>query len=639
MSQCPPIMYAVARLSALSLCLAVGCLPWGKATCESETWYVDLDGDGYGAAGDQQDACDPLMGYVDNKADCDDARADVHPGAIEVCDDDDVDEDCDGRADNDDDDATGTTYYYQDADEDGYGSENDVKSACELPEGYVSVAGDCDDTNSAMSPAREEMCGNGIDENCDGGGAGCGWGEDGEHDSEIEDIADVKLYGSSWNDGDDCPIGFTDIEFGITMANAGDIDGDGTEDLVVGAPLATFNHCATDHGSCTCSDHTQVGVVYLFESLASPATRTSDDADAIGYIYGRDDYDGEQLGRKPQSAGTFCDEGTGGVVVSAPFHNGGDGQVNVLCGELESELVITAGELESELGRSLAVIDIDSDGFDDLLATSTTSSSIHIYSGTGDESTIQGPEGSGLAFGCCKQGMITADVNYDGAVDLVIADTAAEDVGTISIFEGPINTEDGATISVEDATWNIRGEQADASFGTSIAWWDAEDGSGTLVIGADLYDGSTGSSAGIVYLVDDMDALEVTQEISTVSDAELLGKEAYDLLGYPLTAEGDFNADGYHDLVLAARGTETGSTADEGAIYVIYGPPARVLEAGASHDIDDVRDLRLIGPGGSNLGDGLAVLDANGDGIDDLAMGAAEADDYGRAFILFGKGY
>ncbi len=56
--------------------------------------------------------------------------------------------------------------YYQDLDGDGYGNPNVTSGT--LIAGYVTVAGDCNDNNAAINPSAIEICGNAVDENCDG---------------------------------------------------------------------------------------------------------------------------------------------------------------------------------------------------------------------------------------------------------------------------------------------------------------------------------------------------------------------------------------------------------------------------------------------------------------------------------------
>jgi hypothetical protein len=60
------------------------------------------------------------------------------------------------------------TLWYADADGDGYGDSDTTLLAVDQPEGYVAVAGDCDDSNAAINPGATEVCFDGIDNNCDG---------------------------------------------------------------------------------------------------------------------------------------------------------------------------------------------------------------------------------------------------------------------------------------------------------------------------------------------------------------------------------------------------------------------------------------------------------------------------------------
>ena len=56
---------------------------------------------------------------------------------------------------------------YIDADDDGFGVENQTTTACLLPEGYATDIGDCDDQNTEIHPAQAEFCDE-IDNNCNG---------------------------------------------------------------------------------------------------------------------------------------------------------------------------------------------------------------------------------------------------------------------------------------------------------------------------------------------------------------------------------------------------------------------------------------------------------------------------------------
>jgi hypothetical protein len=69
----------------------------GPDGCETQPWYVDSDGDGYGKPNETKKACEKPDGYVDNADDCDDSDADINPDATEVCDG--VDQNCNGTDD------------------------------------------------------------------------------------------------------------------------------------------------------------------------------------------------------------------------------------------------------------------------------------------------------------------------------------------------------------------------------------------------------------------------------------------------------------------------------------------------------------------------------------------------------------
>ena len=104
------------------------------------TWFVDGDGDGFGAADSPRSACEQPAGTVEDATDCDDGAADVNPDGIEVCNG--VDDDCNGEID---DGATDPSRWYADTDGDGHGDPDVSVESCDAPSGYVSLDDDCDD--------------------------------------------------------------------------------------------------------------------------------------------------------------------------------------------------------------------------------------------------------------------------------------------------------------------------------------------------------------------------------------------------------------------------------------------------------------------------------------------------------------
>ncbi|MBT3222975.1 MAG: hypothetical protein HN348_28195, partial [Proteobacteria bacterium] len=123
-------------------------------------WYRDKDGDGYGNDNTATRAClPPDVDYIEDiTGDCNDNNFDINPEAIEICDED-IDNNCDGLANDDDDDLdlTSAKRWYPDTDKDDFGDPNgEVIYACEKPKNYVSDNTDCDDTNTDINPEAIE---------------------------------------------------------------------------------------------------------------------------------------------------------------------------------------------------------------------------------------------------------------------------------------------------------------------------------------------------------------------------------------------------------------------------------------------------------------------------------------------------
>lgn len=231
----------------------------GDPQITQATFWPDADGDGYGTDGAVVYGCTPPDGYAENDDDCDD----TNPLAWRE------------------------TAWYEDLDLDGYGV-GDPAQAC-AGYGAAEVDGDCDDARADVHPGAEPVCGNGADDDCDGLGdcGGPSSSDDGESwdgkysgaegaelgasvaaagDVNGDGYADLLLGapGATDDDGEDVggavlihgppPSSYTLGEAlsgvsrlvgtraggraGEVVAGAGDLDGDGYADLLVGAPEA-----------------------------------------------------------------------------------------------------------------------------------------------------------------------------------------------------------------------------------------------------------------------------------------------------------------------------------------------------------------------------------------------------------------
>ena len=123
-----------------------------------QTFYADLDGDGFGDPNNTQMSCTQPNYFTTNSDDCNDANGTVHQGATEVCDG--LDNDCDGDVDGG---AVDAVVYFLDIDGDGYGGQS--YSECTPPTDAMYVGGDCNDTDAAQN--LNDVDGDGFS-SCDG---------------------------------------------------------------------------------------------------------------------------------------------------------------------------------------------------------------------------------------------------------------------------------------------------------------------------------------------------------------------------------------------------------------------------------------------------------------------------------------
>ena len=191
----------------------------GDSSLNPDTvWYADGDGDGEGTPNSTTASCDQPSGYVSNSDDCNDNDSTALSAGTETCDG--VDNNCDGVVDE-----GVKTVWYLDYDGDGYGDSSSFFSACSAPSTYVSVSGDCDDTDSAYNPGATAGC-DGNDYDCDGSV---------DNDSDGDGAAELSCGGTDCDDADTSVQGCAscaDFLAASSSATDGlydlDPDGDGT---------------------------------------------------------------------------------------------------------------------------------------------------------------------------------------------------------------------------------------------------------------------------------------------------------------------------------------------------------------------------------------------------------------------------
>ena len=183
-----------------------------------DSWYYDLDGDGFGDPDNFLQGCSHPAGTLEDNTDCDDGDALVSPVGTESCNG--IDDDCDALVDAEDPSVTDSIDLHPDADLDGYGDPDAATEPfCEIPtEGWTLDTADCDDTAADIHPDAAEACGDGVDSDCDG----------------IEGPLDLGTGMDL-----DCPwaqlTGGSDQGAGVALAGPVDLNGDGVLDLVIGS--------------------------------------------------------------------------------------------------------------------------------------------------------------------------------------------------------------------------------------------------------------------------------------------------------------------------------------------------------------------------------------------------------------------
>jgi len=249
-------------------------------------------------------------------------------------------------------------------------------------------------------------------------------------------------------------------------------------------------------------------------------------------------------------------------------------------------------------------------------------------------------EDAGDMSGICVAG--AGDVNGDGYDDILIGaindDDGGADAGQTYLVFGKASGW-AMDMDLSAASASFWGEDAGDSSGASVAGAGDVNGDGydDILIGA-YYDDDGGTSAGQSYLIlGKASGWAMDTDLSAAS-ASFWGEDAGDLSGSSLAGAGDVNGDGYDDILIGAVYDEEGGSTS-GQTYLVFGKAsgwamdASLSAAGASFWGEDAGDMS-----------GYSVAcngDVNGDGYDDILIGAYNEDDggsnAGQTYLILGK--
>ncbi|MCX8019315.1 MAG: FG-GAP-like repeat-containing protein [Chitinophagaceae bacterium] len=413
--------------------------------------------------------------------------------------------------------------------------------------------------------------------------------------------------------------------FGASVSLAGDINGDGYGDVIVGAPQ--YDNGNTDEGAAFLFHGSATGINTSYSTLLDG------------------NQDGANLG-PVSTAGDVNGDGYSDVIVGVPYFDNGnlnEGQVRVYHGSSSGlnstpTTILESNQDGAEMGWDVSAAgDVNGDGFSDIIIGipkfdngQNNEGICQIYHGsnTGLNSTPattleMNQSDADFGFSVSTAG----DVNGDGYSDIVVGaplyDNGQTDEGTAFVYHGSFSGTNATPSSTLDMN------QTDSRFGhaVSVAGDLNADGYSDIIVGAEYYENPEPNEGAFFIYTGSSGGITNNPAVSVESNA------SNTFLGFAVASAGDVNGDGMSDVVVGGDGFTNGQT-DEGAAFVYHGTTSGIntLEADT---LESNQSESYFGISVNTAGD------VNGDGYDDVIAGAWLYDngetDEGAAFIYHGS--